>query len=297
MARLNLVIALAAGALMGATGMGLLGQSAPRLSATPALAAEVSQAQLGRADIEAIVADMLEKELAKQPKLDEATVGPLVESYLMANPSVLNRVADAYRAQEAAQKAVATKAALTTLKPQIYDDKHQVVLGNPQGDVTLVELFDYNCHYCRQALSDVAALLESDKNLRVILKEFPILSNDSVEAARVGVLVNQMGGDYWAFHQTLFTGRGKIGKDAALKAAADIGLDSAVIAARMNDAWVTDVLNTSYAIAKTLDLSGTPTYILGDEVIPGAVGLDDLQRKIANLRSCGATECPKAPNS
>jgi protein-disulfide isomerase len=297
MARLNLAIALAAGALLGAMGMGLLGQSAPRLSATAALAAEAVQPSLGRAEIEAIFAEMLQKELAKQPKLDEATVGPLVESYLMANPSVLNRVAEAYRAEETAKKAEATKAALSNLKPQIYDDKHQVVLGNPNGDVTLVEMFDYNCHYCRQVVPDIAALLDSDKNLRVVLKEFPILSAESVEAARVGVLVNQLGGDYWAFHQALFTARGRIGKDQALKAAASLGFDPAVLSARMNEPSVTDALNTSYAIAKALDLGGTPTYILGDDVIAGAVGLDVLQRKIANLRACGATECPMPPNS
>jgi protein-disulfide isomerase len=297
MARLNIAVALVAGALMGAMGVGLLGPSAPKLSLSPALAAELTQKPLERADVEAIVNEMLAKELAKQPKLDEATIGPLVESYLVAHPAVLQRASDALKAQQVAQQAEATKATLTNLKPQIYDDKHQVVLGNPKGDVTLVEMFDYNCHYCRQALPDLAALLDGDKNLKVILKEFPILSAESVEAARVAVVVNDMGGDYWAFHQALFTGRGKVGKAEALKAAGDLGLDTKAIAARMGDKYVTDVLNSSYAIAKALDLGGTPTYILGDDVIPGAVGVDELKRKIANLRACGTTECPTGSNS
>lgn len=294
MARLPIVFALAAGAILGGLGVGLVDRDAPALPVGTALAEEAGTAPLDRAAIEALVSDLVQKELAKQPKLDEATIGPMVESYLMANPTVLQRVSNALQTQLAAEKAQAAKAALEKFKPLIFGEKDQVVLGNPNGDVTLVEMFDYNCHYCRQALPDLAGLLESDKNLKVILREFPILSTESVEAARVAVLVNQAKGDYWAFHQALFTARGKVGKDAALKAAADIGLDPKAIAAKMNDPAVTAVLNQSYGIAKELGVGGTPTYFIGDEIIPGAVGADELKQKIANMRACGATECPPA---
>ena len=100
----------------------------------------------------------------------------MIESYLLANPSILQRVSEALRAEVRAAETAEARAALATMQSQIYEDPDNVILGNPQGDVTLVELFDYNCTYCRSAMPDMATLLAEDLNLKVILKEFPILS-------------------------------------------------------------------------------------------------------------------------
>jgi protein-disulfide isomerase len=165
------------------------------------------------------------------------------------------------------------------------------VLGNPQGDVTLVEMFDYNCTYCRSAMPDMATLLAEDPNLKVILKEFPILSQESIDAARVSVLVARSDVDYWAFHEKLFTGRGQVTAEAALTAAQDLGLNPINLRLEMETPRVTAVIERSHEIARALRISGTPTYIIGDEIIPGAIGLEQLRTRIANMRACGKTAC------
>ncbi len=129
------------------------------------------------------------------------------------------------------------KTALASMHDQIYDDPDHVVLGNPDGDVTLVEFFDYNCGFCRQALADVMQLLDEDKDVRLILKEFPILSQGSVDAARIAVLVQRSGTvDYMDFHTQLFASRGQIDKGAALKRPKTLALTQSI----WNYRWATN---------------------------------------------------------
>ena len=257
---------------------------------------------LDRSAVETIVADFL----ARQPKqntpdsmdvaeLDPGKLNPMIETYLMDNPSILQRVSDKLADEVATQRKEETRTQLAALKTAIYDEPNHIVLGNPNGDVTLVEMFDYNCGYCRQALPDLATLMDEDPNLRVILKEFPILSQGSVEAARVAVQVSESKADYWTFHQALFTSPGKVDKDVALKAASSLGLNPITIEMGMNTPAVVDVIDKSYKIADELKITGTPTYIIGDEIIPGAVGIDQLRTRIANMRACGSTDCPATP--
>ena len=229
------------------------------------------------------------------PELDPATLNPMIEDYLLANPRILQRVSDALNAELTAERKASTAAALAELRPALYEGEGQVVLGNPDGDITLVELFDYNCGYCRQVLPDLAALLAEDKGIRLILKEFPILSQGSVDAARIAILVAESDVDYWNFHQALFTARGQIDKGAAIKAATDLGLSAVALEMSMQAPRISAVLAESYRIADRLKITGTPTFIIGDEIIPGAVPLDTLKAKIANLRACGSTTCPAQP--
>ena len=258
--------------------------------------------EVDKSAVETIVADFI----ARQPRqntpeatnvaaLDPGKLNPMIESYLMDNPSILQRVSDKLADDVATQRKEETRTQLAALKTAIYDEPSNIVIGNPNGDVTLVEMFDYNCGYCRQALPDLATLLDEDPNLRIILKEFPILSQGSVEAARVAVQVSQSEVDYWAFHQTLFTSPGKIDKAVALKAAADLGLNPITLEMGMNAPAIADVIDKSYKIADELKITGTPTYIIGDEIIPGAVGIDQLRSRIANMRACGSTDCPATP--
>jgi protein-disulfide isomerase len=181
--------------------------------------------------------------------------------------------------------------AIASMRDKIYNDPDQVVLGNPKGDVTLVEFFDYNCGYCRSALPDLATLLAEDPNLRVVLKEFPILSNESIDAARVAVLVGKADVDYWSFHEALFSARGQVDKGAALTAASELGLSPVTLEMQMGEPRVSQAIQTSYEIAKALNITGTPTYIIGNEIIPGAIGIDELRSRIANMRECGEAQC------
>ena len=168
------------------------------------------------------------------------------------------------------------------------------MLGNPDGDVTLVEMFDYNCGYCRGALPDLATLIAEDPNLRVVLKEFPILSKSSVDAARVAVLVGEADVDYWAFHQALFTSRGQVDKDTALAAADDLGLNPVALELDMESRRGRRAIQKSYDIAKALNITGTPTYIIGDEMIPGAIGIDELRSASPTCAPAASTACAEA---
>jgi protein-disulfide isomerase len=302
MSRLTTALVLLVGVLAGGLGASLLARPTVDEAAARAIAEDVvakakPEPGLTASAVETIVADLI----ARQPKqdlpqstaaLDQSTLNPMIEDYLLNNPRILQKVSAALDAELTAERTAATKTALAELKPAIYEGEDHIVLGNPNGDVTLVEMFDYNCGYCRQALPDLATLLDTDKNLKVILKEFPILSQGSVDAARIAVQVADSDVDYWAFHQALFTSRGQVDKAAALKAASDLGLNPITLEMGMNSPKVVAVVEQSYRIADKLKITGTPTFIIGDEVIPGAIGLEALKTRIANMRACGATVCP-----
>ena len=146
------------------------------------------------------------------------------------------------------------------------------------------------------ALPDLATLLDQDKNLRVVLKEFPILSKESVDAARIAVLVNEKKpADYWAFHQALFTSRGQVNADTALDAAQKLGLSRVDLELRSGEPEVAAVIQKSYELAKKLNVTGTPTYIIGDEIIQGAIGLDELKSRIENKLELGLNTATAAP--
>lgn len=231
---------------------------------------------------------------SEQPTQDTGDIGQAIEDYLLANPRLLERMSVALETELRAEENERTLMALTALEDEIYNDPDNIVLGNPDGDVTLVEMFDYNCGYCRQVVADVLSLVDEDPNLRVILKEFPILSQGSIDAARIGILVNQTDADYRDFHTTLFSTRGTIDTEAALDAASQLGLDRVPLELDMSATKISDAIQRTYAIAQALGVSGTPTFIIGNEVIPGAISKAELSRRIDNMRTCGATDCTGA---
>ena len=253
------------------------------------------------AAVKSIVSEMLTAEDAKLKQnsvmtvasLDPKSLDPMIENYLVNNPTVLQRMTDALNRQGQADAQARSKQAIAQNADAIFNDPDKIVIGNPKGDVTLVEMFDYNCSYCRGALPDLATLLSEDKNLKVELKQFPILTAGSIDAARVALQVAKSGKDYWAFHQALFTSRGEVTGDTALDEAKTLGLDPDKLKAGMQAPAITAALQNSFDVAKALEVNGTPTYIIGDEMIPGAVPIDQLKTAIANMRACGsALSCP-----
>ena len=279
MSRLSFALVLLVGILAGGLGVSLLDRGPAPLTDT---------------DVRGIIGEMIAADKAgtAPPELDATKVTALVEDYLMSDPTILDRMS----VKLAAAKKVAQREAQARLiqanYAAIYDDAGNVVLGNPDGDVTLVEMFDYNCGYCRRALPDLATLMAEDPGLKVILKEFPILSEGSVDAAKVAVLVAEDTTlDYWAFHQKLFATRGQVDAGAALAAAEAVGGSRVAMMIGMNSPRINETLQQSYELADALNISGTPTYIIGDELVPGAIGLDALRQKIANVRDCGSTLC------
>ncbi len=216
----------------------------------------------------------------------------IVREYLLANPEVIEEAVNALRTRRQAEEVAAQSKALDENRELIFDSPHQMVLGNPDGAITLVEFFDYNCGYCRRAFSDMTALIEANPDLRVVMKEFPILSEGSVAAARLSVAVKDQAPDrYLEFHQELFTRPGEATAEKALEIARDLGLDSEALQAAAAEGAVTENLQEVQMLANKLGISGTPSYVVGAELVPGAAGYDALQEKVAAMRECGKTVC------
>ncbi|HEV3396082.1 MAG TPA: DsbA family protein, partial [Xanthobacteraceae bacterium] len=180
------------------------------------------------------------------------------------------------------------KATIKTNGGELFSSPRQVTLGNRRGDVTLVEFFDYNCGFCKRALADLIALMKSDSKLKVVLKEYPILGPDSVEAARVAVAVRMQdagGARYLEFHRKLLENRGHNDKARALAAAEEVGLDMARLERDMASSEVTKSIDESMRLGKALAINGTPGYVVGDRVIVGARGQQVLKDDVAAARN------------
>src|SRR3954467_655221 len=211
----------------------------------------------------------------------------IIKDYLLAHPEVLQEaMAELEKKQQLAETEKA-RSAIKNHSDALFNSPRQVVLGNPQGDVTFVEFFDYNCGYCKRALNDMVEIMGKDPKLKVVLKEFPVLGPGSVEAAQVAVAVrmqDKTGKKYFEFHQKLLGGRGQVDKAKALARAKDVGLDMARIEKDLKSDEVAKTLEESMKLAEALGLNGTPSYVIGNDVVIGAVGLAGLTQKIQAAR-------------
>jgi protein-disulfide isomerase len=210
----------------------------------------------------------------------------IVKDYLMAHPQVLQDAINELDKQQKEASAEKARTAIKTNNATIFNSSHQVVLGNPNGNVTMVEFFDYNCGFCKHALPDMMKLLQTDPNLRFVLKEFPVLGEGSVEAAHVAVAARMQdpaGAKYIEFHQKLLGGRGAADKMRALAVAKEVGFDMGRLMKDMDSDEVKTTIAENLKLADTLGIDGTPSYVVGDELVVGAVGYDELQKKITAL--------------
>ncbi len=217
----------------------------------------------------------------------------IVKDYLLSHPEILEEVSAELSKRQAAADAQKHQAAVAKNAETLFNSPRGVLLGNRSGDVNFVEFFDYNCGYCKRAMSDMLDLLKSDPKLRVTLKEFPVLGPGSVEAARVAVAVRMQdpsGKKYLDFHQKLLGGRGQADKAKALAAAKDAGLDMARLEKDLASPEIDATLTENFKMAEDMGLNGTPSYVIGKEVVVGAVGLDGLSKKISEAR-CGKATC------
>ena len=217
----------------------------------------------------------------------------LIRDYLLQNPEILQEaMVERERSQKDAEKA-AQAAAMKDYAGALVNSPRNIVVGNPQGDVTLVEFFDYNCGYCKRAAADLREMIKADPKLRVVLRDFPVLGPESVEASLVAIAAkNQIKGDkYWDFHQKLLDGRGRVGKEKAIAVAKEFGADPAKLEKDMQSAEVRAAIEETMRIADALKLQGTPAFVVGDEIIFGAVGEAPLKTAIASVRKCGKAAC------
>ena len=211
----------------------------------------------------------------------------IIKDYLLAHPEVMQDVMAEIEKRQQMAEVEKHRAAVVENNATLFSSPHQVVLGNPHGNVTMVEFFDYNCAFCKRALSDMLDLLKTDPNLKFVLKEFPVLGEGSVEAAHVAVAARMQdttGKKYIEFHQKLLGGRGPADKAHALAVAKEVGFDMARIEKDMSSDEVKKTIDENMKLADALGVNGTPSYVVGDEVVVGAVGLDALKEKIAAER-------------
>ncbi|HET7716764.1 MAG TPA: DsbA family protein [Bauldia sp.] len=253
---------------------------APAPATTPVetmTVAQLSEAQ--RNEVEGIVKDYL----AKNPGF--------IRDYLLANPEVIRDAIDELQRKQDAEEQAAQVAAIGDNRELLFSSPRQVVMGNPNGDVTLIEFFDYNCGYCRRAHPDMQQLIADDPNLKVVLKEFPVLGDGSIEAAQVSIAVRIVAPEKAGeFFDALISQSGQVDGNVALAVAEELGLDRAKLEETMNSDEVKETITEVYALAQKLSLTGTPSYVTTEEVVIGAIGYDALKEKIAAARASCTTE-------
>src|SRR3954470_17917434 len=217
----------------------------------------------------------------------------IVRNYLIAHPEVLEEAMAELTKRQSAAEAEKHEAGVSKNADAIFNSPRGVTLGNKDGDVTFVEFFDYNCGYCKRAMADMLDLMKADSKLKVVLKEFPVLSQGSVEAAQVGVAMRMQdptGKKYLDFHQKLLGGRGPADKAHAMAAAKEAGLDTAKIEKDIASPEVRATIEENFKLAEAMGMNGTPSYVIGKQIVVGAVGLDGLKEKIGVAR-CGKATC------
>jgi protein-disulfide isomerase len=236
-----------------------------------------------------LVEQLIREAIAKNPQMLRGAFADMLKTRMGASPSGTPQQQPATGpALSPPDRTAAIKANATDL----FTSSRQVNLGNPKGSVTVVEFFDYNCGYCRRAAMDKFALMEGDPDLKVVLKELPILGPQSLEAAQVAVAVRMQdspdGRLYRTFNKTLFERSGPANKVAALEAARTSGVDIARLTIDLASDEVKSTLDESSRLARVLGITGTPSYVVADRVIPGAVGLDRLREQVQRARQAAS---------
>ncbi|WP_297615578.1 DsbA family protein [uncultured Roseicyclus sp.] len=209
-----------------------------------------------------------------------------VRAYLLDNPEVLMEAIAVLESRNAEAEVGRDAAAVAANADAIFGSAFDVVLGNPEGDVTVVEFMDYRCGFCRRAHPEMMDLIELDGNIRLVVKELPILGDQSLLAARFAIATRIGLGDaaYFAVHDALMGMRGDV-SEAALVALTDgLGLDSGAIMAAIDDPLVQTTIDHNRALAQRLSISGTPTFVFGDQMVRGYVPIDGMQQIVTMLR-------------
>src|ERR1700729_310037 len=217
----------------------------------------------------------------------------IIKSYLITHPEVLEEAMGELSKRQAAAETEKHEMSVAKNADTIFNSPRGVLLGNRDGDVSFVEFFDYNCGYCKRAMTDMLDLMKTDPKLKVVLKEFPVLGPGSIEAAQVAVAARMQdpsGKKYLDFHQKLLGGRGQADKAHAMAAAKDAGFDMAKIEKDLGSPEVRATLEENLKLAEDMGMNGTPSYVIGKQVVVGAVGLDGLKEKIGIAR-CGKATC------
>jgi protein-disulfide isomerase len=219
-------------------------------------------------------------------------VETVIKEYLTNNPEIMLEMQNALEAKMEKLQAERTAALIKNNTAEIFRPAFSPVVGNAKGDVPVIEFFDYNCGYCKRAFGDVARLIDKDKQVRFILKELPILSKGSEETARVA-LAAKMQGKYWEFHRAMLESAGEAAEASALRIAEKLNLDMTKLKKDMASPEVKKEINDTKTLAQKLGIQGTPHFMVGDRIIPGAPEnlLERMTKLVAEVRKEGCKVC------
>lgn len=243
------------------------------------LAALIAATALSAADLD----------LENMTDAERAAFGAQVRAYLLENPEVIMEAVQVLEARQAAEQAQGDIALIENNADAIFEDGYSWVGGNPEGDVTIVEFFDYRCGYCRRAHPEVMQLLELDGNIRYIAKEFPILGENSLISSRFALAVREVAGDeaYEAAKESLITLNSEMDDTVLRRLSETLGLDADAVIAAMDSDAITEQLSQTRALAQTLQINGTPSFVMGNQLIRGYLPLDSMQKVIEQARQDG----------
>lgn len=215
-----------------------------------------------------------------------AEIGQVVRQYLLDNPEILLEVSKELEIRQKAEEDKKREGALAANADAVFNSPHDLVAGNPKGDVTMVEFFDYNCGWCKKGLPEVMSLIENDKNLRLVMKEFPIFGGDSDYAAQAALASNAQG-KYWEFHVALLSHEGKLTRETIDEIATAQGLDLDKLKSDMQSPKIAEIIAANQKLAQDLNITGTPAFIIDRTVVPGYLPVDGLMAAINEVRASG----------
>lgn len=225
---------------------------------------------------------------AEEKPLTKPEVEQIIKEYLVNNPEVLVQAMDNLQKKQMEAESKRAKEGLSKNKDQIFGNKNAPQAGNPKGDVTVVEFFDYHCGYCKKIFPDIVKLIEEDKNVRVVFKELPIFGQKSNELSALALAVHRVQPDkYFAFHSEMMKQSADKSPEGMNKLFKELGLDGDKVRKEAESDAVKQILADNQKLASELGIRGTPALIIGDQLIPGAIGLSDLKATVAKARSAG----------
>ena len=224
-------------------------------------------------------------EIEQKNTISREEIREMVEEYILKNPEVIIRALQKFEIQKQAEKQKNIKENLANLQYQLNFNPSTPVIGNPDGDITIVEFFDYLCGYCKRVFPTIQTLLENDGKIRYVLKELPILGPNSIIAAKAALAVwNNTPKKYLAFHTALMAARGRLNTEKIVVIARKLGIKKEILFKNMEAQKVSKELNDNIKLSEKLNINGTPAFIIGDRVIPGALDIDELKKIVENHR-------------
>lgn len=210
----------------------------------------------------------------------------IIRNYLLKNPEVVVEALENMREKQAQDDAERVRAVLQQKQDELVNDPGSPVGGNPKGDVTIVEFFDYRCPYCKRVAPSLARLMKEDGNIRFVYKEWPILGDMSVLAARAALAARKQG-KYREFHDALMNARASLSEAVIFSLAEGIGLNVDQLKSDMDEGEIDVIFARNMALASSLSITGTPAFVIGDQLIPGAIGFEALKLRVRLARKEG----------